>query len=101
MLWYLAAVASRVGIALSDVFAQAADKQLADDRALTLAALQPDLMPRRDEPTAAFEHTLLKLAGEVGLLVIDHEGRRIEQEHVLSAALLVAVARTLIQAADE
>ena len=101
VLWYLAAVASRAGVALSDVFAQAGNKQLADDRALTLAALQPDLMPRRDEPTAAFERTLLKLAGEVGLLAIDHEGQRMGQENVLSAVRLVAVARTLIQAADE
>lgn len=102
VLWYLSAVASRSGVLLTDVFAQAAPNRItvgAD--ALTLAALHADLMPRRLEPTAAFERTLLKLAGEVGLLVIDCEGQSMEEQSAVSTARLAAVARILIQAADE
>lgn len=101
VLWYLAAVTSRAGIALDDVFAEAAPNSRVGDGQVSLAALQPDIMPRAGEPTAAFEHTLLKLAGEVGLLVIDHEGQGIEEVVRLSPKLLAKIARTLIQAADE
>ena len=102
VLWYLSAVASRAGVVLADVFASAAPAASLDaDGALTLAALQPDIMPRAGEPTAAFERTLLKLAGEVGLLVIDHEGQGMDEKPTLSTARLTAVARTLIQAANE
>ncbi len=102
VLWYLAAVASRVGVRLDSVFAKAAPKALGDKgRPLTFAALQPDIMPRAGEPTAAFERTLLKLAGEVGLLVTDHEENGIQQVLTLSTKLLVRIAGTLIQAAGE
>ena len=100
VLWYLAAVSSRAGVTLTEVFAEAAPKPGASGE-ITLAALQPDIMPRAGEPTVAFERTLLKLAGEVGLLVIDHEGHGLEDRSSLSKQRLAAVARTLIQAADE
>ena len=102
VLWYLAAVASRAGVPLADVFAQASSKVLSrDGEALTLAALQPDIMPRVGEPTVAFERTLLQLAGEVGLLVTDHQGSGPAGDQGVSPARLTAVARTLIQAANE
>lgn len=100
VLWYLAALSSRTGNTLAEVFAEAAPKVGASGE-ITLAALQPDIMPRAGEPTITFERTLLKLAGEVGLLVIDHEGRGMGDRAGLSRQRLVAVARTLIQAADE
>lgn len=100
VLWYLAAVASRAGVALSEVFAEASLQSGAGGE-ITLAALQPDIMPQAGEPTVAFERTLLKLAGEVGLLVIDHEERGMVERPSLSKDRLSAVARTLIQAADE
>lgn len=101
VLWYLAAVTSRAGLALDDVIAEAAPAARACDGQVSLAALQPDIMPRAGGPTAAFERTLLKLAGEVGLLVIDHEGQGMEEVVRLSPKLLAKIARTLIQAADE
>ena len=101
VLWYLAAVTSRAGITLDDVFAEAAPKARDADGQLLLAALQTDIMPRAGEPTAAFERTLLKLAGEVGLLVTDHELQGSEQAAKLSPQLLARIAGTLIQAADE
>lgn len=100
VLWYLAAVSSRAGVALTEVFAEAMPKPGASGD-ITLAALQPDIMPRAGEPTVAFERTLLKLAGEVGLLVIDHEGHGANDRPGLSKQRLAAVARSLIQAADE
>ncbi len=97
VLWYLAAVASRTGASLPDVFAAAAPERVhGADGGLTLTALQPPIMPRGGEPTAAFERTLLKLAGEVGLLVSESDG-----QSTATAGRLSGVARTLIQAADE
>ena len=101
VLWYLAAVTSRAGLALDDVIAEAAPAARACDGQVSLAALQPDIMPRAGGPTAAFVRTLLKLAGVVGLLVIDHEGQGMEEVVRLSPKLLAKIARTLIQAADE
>lgn len=100
VLWYLAAVASRTGVSLPGVFAEAA---AAPDNvhAITLAALQPDIMPRAGEPTVAFERTLLKLAGEVGLLVMDSQQQGGEKNVALQSNRLVAIALTLIQAANE
>lgn len=99
-LWYLAAVSSRAGVALSEVFAQAAPQSGAGWE-ITFNALQPDIMPRTGEPTVAFERTLLKLAGEVGLLVIEHEEEGTVSRPSLTKHRLSAVARILIQAAGE
>lgn len=103
VLWYLSAVASRTGASLSEVFADAAPERVQPERvqdvegALTLGALQPAIMPRGGEPTTAFERTLLKLAGEVGLLVSEGDDRGA----AVIPQRLAGVARTLIQAADE
>ena len=98
VLWSLSAVASRSGVALTDVFAAAAPAATKDS-ALTLAALQPEIMPRCGEPTAAFERTLLKLAGEVGTLIKEHNEAR--DRSPVSAERLASLARTLIRAAEE
>jgi NTP pyrophosphatase (non-canonical NTP hydrolase) len=101
VLWYLAAVASRTGTTLTEVFAAAVPERTGGiSEGLTLAALQPEIMPRDGEPTVAFERTLLRLAGEVGLLV--SEGDELstgDRPRLLSH--LVAVARSLIKSADE
>ena len=101
VLWYLVAVTSRAGIALDDVFAEVAPAARNAEGQISLAALQPDIMPRAGAPTAAFERTLLKLAGEVGLLVIDLEGLAMAETVTLSNSRLARIAGTLIQAADE
>ena len=58
-------------------------------------------MTRRSEPTLAFEKTLLQLAGEVGLLMTDHEAGRLTNNQAALAGRLVAIMRTVIQAANE
>ncbi|GJD94424.1 nucleoside triphosphate pyrophosphohydrolase family protein [Methylobacterium iners] len=100
VLWYLAAVASRVNVRLSDVFVEAASTMGASGT-ITLAALQPAIMSRAGEPTIAFERTLLKLAGEIGLLVMDLQERGTEERDNLPRSRLAVIARTLIQAANE
>lgn len=73
VLWYLAAVAARGGLALSDIAANVgrgySDWQGVGNSTLSFTSLQPEIMPRPTEPSEAFEKTLLQLAGEVGLLV--------------------------------
>ena len=100
VLWYLAAVASRVNVRLSDVFVEAAPT-IGTNGPITLASLQPAIMPRAGEPTIAFERTLLKLAGEIGLLVMDLQEQGTETRNHLSSSRLAVIARTLIQAANE
>lgn len=105
VLWYLTAVAARGGLSLGDIAANVSqgcsDWQRAADAELSFAVLQPEIMTRSAEPTAAFEKTLLRLAGEVGLLVTDHEADRLRDNQSVLAGRLIAILRTLIQAANE
>lgn len=105
VLWYLTAVAARGGLSLGEIAGNLnrgyADWQRAPDATLSFASLQPAIMTRRLEPTATFEKTLLQLAGEVGLLVTDHEAGRLADNQSALAGRLVAIMRTLIQAANE
>ncbi len=105
VLWYLTTVAARGGLALSDITANLdrgySDWQPSGDTMLSFASLQPEIMPRRAEPSAAFENTLLRLAGQVGLLVTDHEAGRLTDDRAALADRLIAITRALIQAANE
>lgn len=105
VLWYLTVLASRAGIALDQIAADAgkghAEWHKASDAGLSFALLQPEIMPRQGEPTPAFENTLMRLAGEVGMLVIDQQGGRLVNDQSGLADRLVAILRTLIQAANE
>ena len=105
VLWYLTAVAARGGVALGDIATNLergnSSWQKAGDVALSFASLQPEIMPRRAEPSAAFEKTLLQLAGEVGILLLEHEAGRLENNQSALAGRLIAITRTLIQAANE
>ncbi len=100
VMWYLTTVAARSGLSLDAVVADAVRGSSAANGPLTFAALQPEIMPRSADPTPAFEHTLLRLAGEVGLLVAEHEVGRLGDRVVL-ARQLGAITRLLIQAANE
>ena len=105
VLWYLTVVASRGGLSLSDIAANvgkgnAAWQELADTDPI-FASLQPEFMPHPSEPTQAFEETLLSLAGEVGLLVIDHQAGRLLENKAALAGRLIAIMRTLVKAANE
>jgi NTP pyrophosphatase (non-canonical NTP hydrolase) len=105
VLWYLNTVAARGGLSLADIAGnldrESADRQSAHCGARSFASLQPAIMTRRSEPSPAFEKTLLQLAGEVGLLVTDQEAGRLTNNQTALAARLVAIMRSLIQAANE
>ncbi len=105
VLWYLTTVAARGGLTLTDITANLdrgySDWQPSGDTMLTFASLQPEIMPRRAEPSAAFENTLLRLAGQVGLLVTDQEAGRLTDDRAALADRLSAITRALIQAANE
>jgi len=105
VLWYLTAVAARGGLSLGEIAGNLnrgrGDWRRAPDDALSFASLQPAIMTRRSEPTPTFEKTLLQLAGEVGLLMTDHEAGRLTDNRPALAEHLVAIMRTMIQAANE
>lgn len=105
VLWYLAAVARRHQLALSDIAAAAlvADGvyRAGDNAALSLHALQPAHMPLTKAPMPKFEHVLLGLAGEVGLLAREIDGSGRPGHRTVVAHRLVAIMRRLIQAATD
>ena len=101
VLWYLTVVADRGGLRLSDIATGVGLVHTAEGTDLPFASLQPELMPLSGEPSQAFEKTLLDLAGEVGMLMIDHQAGRLTDNPPALAARLIAVMRVLIQAANE
>jgi NTP pyrophosphatase (non-canonical NTP hydrolase) len=101
VLWYLTAVAAHGGLGLETIMTAAVNGSVGGHQGrLTLAGLQPAVVRRSTEPTEEFEHTLLRLAGEIGLLVADHEAARLVDPAAL-ADRLATITRTLIQAANE
>jgi NTP pyrophosphatase (non-canonical NTP hydrolase) len=101
VLWYVTTVAARGGLSLDAIIAPAMfGEPSSGQNPLTFAALQPAIMPTPAEPTAAFEHTLLRLAGEVGLLVADQEVGRLVDRTII-ADRLEAITQSLLQAANE
>ena len=105
VLWYLAAVARRHRLALSDIAAAAlvADGAYSagNNTDLSLHALQPAHMPLAKAPMPKFEHGLLGLAGEVGLLAHELESAGQAGHRAAVAQRLVAIMRSLIQAATD
>jgi NTP pyrophosphatase (non-canonical NTP hydrolase) len=105
VLWYLTVLANRGGISLSDVAANVTrgytDWQNVGDSVLTFAALQPEHMPLAPTPTPAFENMLLKLAGDVGLLVMDYQAGHLKDNRAALAGRMVSVMRSLIQASND
>jgi NTP pyrophosphatase (non-canonical NTP hydrolase) len=101
VLWYLSAVADRGRIALDAIFTEATLSTEGNGAKLSFAAIQPPIMNHPAEPTPAFERTLLKLAGDVGLLVIDQEAGRLVDAPSALMRRLSAITRTLVEAANE
>lgn len=105
VLWYLAAVARRSALALSDIAANAArgddEWRAGNNGALSFHALQPAHIPLAKAPMPQFEHTLLALAGEVGVLVNGFQLGTLTRDKAMLARQLVAVMRRLIQAAND
>jgi len=101
VLWYVTAVAARGDLALDKIMAAAVSYSGANGHeTLSLASLQPAIMKRQSGPSAAFENTLLRLAGEVGLLMTDQLACSLNNRATLQDRL-IAITRTLIQAANE
>lgn len=104
-LWYLSAIARRSRLALGDIAANAVRNdgqwRAGGNEALTLHALQPAHIPLGTAPMPQFEHTLLALAGDIGMLVNDFQRGALVQDRTALTARLVAVMRRLIQAANE
>ncbi len=63
--------------------------------------MQPEIMLRSAQPTAAFETTLLQLAGAIGALVASHEGGTLQPNQTKLAKQLSNILRLLVVAANE
>jgi NTP pyrophosphatase (non-canonical NTP hydrolase) len=103
VLWYLASVARRSGLPLSAIAASAADATRlgsAADNDLTFHALQPAHISITTEPTTKFEHRLLALAGQIGLLVNDYQSGALKKREQMMVSL-TQVMRQLIAAAND
>lgn len=104
-LWYLNAICCRTNIR-PGYLAHNLDKatpewQPAAPRDLKIVDIQSQGLRRASEPNLAFEQKLLKFAGEVGLLVTDHQAGRLEGNQAAAAGRLVAILRSLRAAAEE
>lgn len=105
VLWYLAAVSARANLAL-DELAVNLDRSLEDWQSagapdLAFDVLEAPAVCVAAAPSPAFERTLLALAGEVGLLMIDHHAGRLERNRSALKGRLIAVLRALRSAAHE
>lgn len=105
VLWYLAVLASRAHIRLADIANYVSrgfgswNRTRDDD--LSFAALGAGDGGARAVPTPAYDRTLLKLAGTVGLLLTRFDaGNHADNRDALSGDL-VAILRLLVQAAGE
>lgn len=105
-LWYLTILADRANLQLDDIASSVRrDYRSWDDTRdpdLPFSALGSAVGPlARSAPTPAYEGTLLKLAGQVGLLLTRYDaGNHLNNRDALSGDL-VAVLRLLVSAADE
>lgn len=105
VLWYLAALTDRARLRL-DELAVNLDSSLADWQStgsaeLSFADIETPTLGVSASPSSAFEQTLLKLAGEVGLLLTDHAAGRLERNRSALKGRLIGVLRALRAAAHE
>jgi NTP pyrophosphatase (non-canonical NTP hydrolase) len=105
VLWYISALAARAQIGL-DELAVNLDRTLANWQAsgsptIVFEAVEAQVTDVAASPSPAFERTLLALAGEVGLLMTDHNAGRLERNRSALKGRLVAVLRALRSAAHE
>ena len=104
VLWYLTAVAHRGGVSLAEL------AHYEDDGAygpqdytspLPLAALQRQDLHIQSVPSPAYETNLLKLAGEVGLLLTAHQSNHFDRNRPALTGRLIPIFRALIATANE
>lgn len=105
VLWYLAALSARANLGL-DELAVNLDRSLEDWQSTGPHDLRFDMLEApavgiAAAPSPAFERTLLALAGEVGLLMTDHYAGRLERNRSALKGRLIAVLRSLRDAAHE
>nr|WP_210286162.1 pyrophosphatase [Hansschlegelia beijingensis] len=105
VLWYVSAIATRGNISLPYLMHNL-DNALASwgatvPRNLKFVDIRSRTTRRLSAPTPEFDRTLLQLAAEVGLLVVDERAGRLENNQAALAGRLSAVLRALRAAADE
>ena len=96
VLWYMAAVAGHADLRLSEI----ARRRVVAGTTPTFAALQPQHALPLEVPTAAFERTLLRLAGDVGRLAALAGRGELAADQSLPS-LLETIFDALASAADE
>lgn len=105
VLWYFATVAHRGGVRLSDIANNLArgpaDWEEGANQDIRFCDLQGPSEGLKQAPTAAFEKTLLDLAGEVGTVLSDYQAGRFDANRAAWKGRLVAVLRVLVRAAVE
>lgn len=103
VLWYLTILCSRAGLSLLDLVQNLnrVPMQEAGVGDLSFAHLQPGIKIIGRNPTPAFETTLLKLAGQVGLLVEDQQAGLLISNKAAFSNRLIAIMHILVQAATE
>jgi NTP pyrophosphatase (non-canonical NTP hydrolase) len=105
VLWYFAVVARRGGVSLSEVARNlnrgAGDWAEGATPNLRFKDLEGASGPPQLSPTPAFENTLLDLAGEIGMVVSDHQAQRFDGDRRLLITRLGSVLRLLLKAATE
>jgi NTP pyrophosphatase (non-canonical NTP hydrolase) len=106
VLWYFVVVASRGGIAFSDIANNLnrgfSDWQEGGAQDLSFRSLQSTPSSAiRDQPSPEFENTLLELAGEIGTVLSDQQTGRLTGNQAALKGRLVGIMRTLVKAADE
>ena len=105
VLWYFSVVASRGGVALSDIANNLENDfsnwRTGGSRQLRFRSLQAKGAAPKDKPTRKFENTLLDLAGEIGTILSDHQAGRLSGNQDVLKGRLLAVMRTLVKASGE
>lgn len=107
VLWYFANVTTRTNIRLSGLISQKGNVHARrstasrDNGAIQFTALQPRLAKGNLKADAAFEATLIRLAGLVGNLLAEFSAQRINSDSVELTAHMGSIFAELIRAANE
>ena len=101
VLWYFSILATRADIRLSALALQLQSDNTNDQtHEIVFVGLQPSLSAAGPMPSAAFEKTLMRLAGEVGKLTADFSAGRISDDSDLLSAHMASIFGALIAAAN-
>jgi NTP pyrophosphatase (non-canonical NTP hydrolase) len=93
VMWYLTIIAARSNLRIAEIIRPGSD--------LPLATLQPQRLSPQLQPSPAFERTLLQLASEVGLLMIDARTGTFIGTGASLSDRIAAIFRALLSAANE